>query len=173
MHSPLLLVHLITVLLMVAFCGASPVRSLPSVKGPRLPQGNHIALLEHAINQRSMVNLGQGWRLWYDTFSLILPDLQAAETLESLFQRVADQALGIWSSREPEHYLHITKDYLVLEFFSQEPIPWLHIASIATRLLWASQHGFTGLFHMAFVHAAMGVEIYVHLQAEPLVAAAA
>ena len=159
---------------MMAFCGASPVRTLPSVKGPGLPLGNHIALLEHPLDQRSMVNLGQGWRLWYDTFRLILPNgLHAAESLESLFQKVADQALGVWSSQEPEHYLHITKDYLVLEFFSRDPIPWLHVASIATRLLWACQHGFTGLFHMAFVHAATGVQIYVHLQAEPLVAAAA
>ena len=173
MRSPLLLVYTTTILLTTALCGASPVGSLPSVKGPRSPQGNHIALLEHTIDQRSMITLGQGWRLWYDSFNLILPDPHAAETFEALFQRVADRALGVWSSQDPEHYLHMTKDYLVLEFFSQGPIPWLYIASIATRLVWASQNGFTGLFHMAFVHAATGIRIYVHLQASRMVAAAA
>jgi hypothetical protein len=165
----------IVLLLSTTLCSATPLKTLtpsPPSGGSPLPQPYALLPSNSRIDQRSTVNLGQGWRLWYNTYSIILPVKDGAEALNNLFQQVSDRALGTWSSRDPSHYVKVTLDYLELQFFSWDPIPWSNIGVIAGRMLVACDNGFNGMFDMRFVHIATGSTIFAHLRIR-LVAAAA
>jgi len=165
----------IVLFLSTTLCSATPVEtltpSLPS-EGSPLPQLYALLSSNSRIDQRSTVNLGQGWRLWYDTFSMIVPVDDGADALSKLFRQVSDQAFGAWSSKNPTHHLRVTLDHLDLQFFSLHPILWSNIGTIARRMLVACDNGFSGMFDMRFVHIATGYTIFAHLRIR-LVASAA
>lgn len=162
--------------LSTTLCSAIPVETLtPSLlrEGSSLRQPSALLPSNSRIDQRSMVNVGQGWRLWYDTYSMILPVEDGASALNNLFQQVSDRALGAWSSQDPSHYIKVTLDYLELQFFSWAPIPWSNIGVIAGQMLVACGNGFSGTFDMRFEHLVTGSTIFAHLRLRFLVAPAA
>jgi len=165
----------IALFLSTTLCSATPVKTLTpliSSEGLSLPQQDALLPSNPRIDQRGVVSLGQGWKLWYDTFNVMMPVEDGADALNNLFQQVSNQAFGAWSSRVPSHYVKVTLDYLELRFFSWNPIPWSDIGVIARRMLVACNNGYSGMFDMRFVHMATGHTIFAHLRIR-LVAAAA
>lgn len=154
---------------------ATPVKAMtlsPSTKSLSPPLPYALVPSNSRIDQRNTVDLDQGWRLSYNTFSMILPVDDGADVLNNFFQQVSDRAWGAWSSRDPSHYVQVTLDYLELQFFSWDPIPWSNIGIIADRMVVACGKGFSGTFDMRFAHLATGSTIFAHLRIR-LVAAAA
>lgn len=160
---------------MASSLGASPVQWIPTsdpAETLTISQAKSDAFPSSDISQRSMIDLGKGWRLWYDTYQLLLPVQGASIAFEALLQEVVDRASEGWSGQDPQYHVLVTKDYLDLEFVSRDPIPWPYVAHISIQLLSASRKGFNGLFNMRFLHAAAGIEIFVQLRAHFVAAAA-
>ena len=168
---------LITILLSMTFCSATPIQTLTPpllIDSSNRRQSESITSSVAHLGQRSgVVEFGGGWRVFFDTFYQVLPVRDASEAFERLFQEVTDHAQGPWRSIAPRNYLVVNNHFLQLEFFSYaHPIPWPLVATLSARLLRPSQHGLNGMFDMRFVHAATGAVIFARLRV-CLVAAAA
>ena len=126
-----------------------------------------------SLDRRGAKHLGQGWWMYYDTLTSLIPWQIAAAGIENFFQSISEKANGEWLSRDPQNYLEITKGDLKLEFYSELlPINWSFIADFANTMLHALELGFVSMFDMRIV-APNGMAVYIHLRVRQALAATA
>lgn len=116
------------------------------------------------LNRRSAINLGDGWWMFYDSYTSLLPWQDAAEGIGEFFETIQEKANSVWQERNPQHYLNVVKGDLKIEFFSQlRPIPWPFVAEFADTMCRAINRGFANMFDVRVV-GPTGVVVYVHLR---------
>ena len=171
---------------LVSFCAAAPAPRNNSPEVQTLPARQESSRLElrrtiQATSQspsypaRSLQSrvwkldyLDEGWALYFSTYEHFVSIENAAVTLQTFFNSVAEYAASQWIHQSPLKEFSIHLGELVLDFKCDlTEIPWNFVQMFAERMVKSVLSGFAGAFEAILEHVLSGGTVWIRLRALP------
>ena len=112
--------------------------------------------------------LDEGWALYFSTYEQYVSIENAATTLQTFFNSVAEYAAGQWLHQSPLKEFSIQFGDLILDFKCDiVEIPWNFVQLFAERMVKVVLTGFAGAFEAILEHVISGGTVWVRLRTSP------
>ncbi|CAF9924615.1 MAG: hypothetical protein HETSPECPRED_005621 [Heterodermia speciosa] len=179
------LITLVSVIL-VSFCAGAPAPRNNSPEGRTLParQDSSNLSLRRASQTTSQLSshparslqsrvwkldyLDEGWALYFSTYEQFVKIENAATTLQTFFDSVAEYAASQWINQPPLKELSIQFGELILDFKCDvTEIPWNFVQMFAERMKRSVLSGFAAAFEAVLEHVLSGGTVWVRLRTIP------
>ena len=170
-------------LILVSFCVGAPAPRNNSPEGRKLPARQEPSSLDlrRAIQTTSQFPryptrslqtrmwkldyLDEGWALYFNTYEQYVSIENAATTLQTFFNSVAEYAAGQWMHQSPMKEFSIQFGELILDFRCDiSAIPWNFVQLFAERMAKSVLSGFAGAFEAILEHVISGGTVWVKLR---------
>ena len=170
-------------IIFVSFCAGAPTPRNNSPEGRKLPARQESSSLDlrRAIRTTSQFPrsttrslqtrawkldyLDEGWALYFNTYEQYVSIENAATTLQTFFNSVAEYAAGQWIHQSPMKEFSIQLGELILDFRCDlAAIPWNFVQLFAERMAQSVLTGFAGAFEAILEHVISGGTVWVKLR---------